>query len=183
MSAIGVACFAMPLLAFGAEPVWPAGPYPYIVVNQDVREVLKEFSANLHLPVKVSDHVQSRRLRGPYTITTANGFLKTVCDAASLVWYYDGSVLYISSAGEISTASIPVASTLAPQNLYRQLQGYGVLDERYTFKSDPITGVVTVAGPPPYIATVKQTLDNLAKARGRSDDTGVHIFRGGTSGK
>ncbi len=184
-AAFAAALLAVPLIAFGAEPNWPSGSYNYVVVNQDVREVLTEFGRNLNLPVKISDRVQSRHLRGPFTVTTAGGFLKTVCETAGLVWYYDGTVLHISSSGEITTASMDVGHALASWDLRKQLQNLGVLDERYTLRTDAASGVVTVAGPPPYIATIRQSLQVIAKARGPvsdGDDKRVRVFRGGPAG-
>src|SRR5262245_2477779 len=81
---------AAPLPGFGKEPGWLAGPYTYVVLNQEVRQVLLEFGQNMNVPVKISDQVQRRKLRGPLTVMAAGEFLKTVCDSAGLVWYFDG---------------------------------------------------------------------------------------------
>jgi len=187
-SALAAALMAITvsLPVFGREPNWPSGPYKYIIVNQDVRQVLIEFGRNLNLPVKISDQVQPRRLRGPFAIMTAGEFLKTVCDSAGLVWYYDGTVLHISSAGEISTASIDTGSLASPR-LMRQLENLGVLDGRYPLKIDAASGVISLAGPPPYITAIRQSLQSIANT-GRvrvitgGDDKTVRVFRAGKEG-
>jgi type III secretion protein C len=174
-----------PLPVFGKEPGWLAAPYTYVVVNQDVRQVLLEFGQNLNVPIKISEQVQRRNLRGPMTVMLAGDFLKTVCDSAGLVWYFDGTVLHVSSAGEISRASIDAGIVASPA-LKKQLENLGVLDDRYPIKIDIAARVVSVAGPPPYIETVKQSLVVIAKATPRFreiiEEKRIRVFRAGQEG-
>jgi type II secretory pathway component GspD/PulD (secretin) len=170
--------------AFAKEPAWLSGPYTYIVVNQDVRQVLLEFGQNMNVPIKISEHVQRRKLRGPLTVMAAGEFLKTVCDSAGLVWYFDGTVLHISSAGEVSRASID-ASFVASPSLKKQLENLGVLDDRYPLKIDIASHVISVAGPPPYIDAIKQALVVIARGMPRVREIiekPVRVFRAGQEG-
>jgi type III secretion protein C len=176
---------AAPSHGVAKEPGWLSHPYTYVVVNQDVRQVLLEFGQNLNVPVKISDQVQRRTLRGPLTVMPAGEFLRTVCESAGLVWYFDGTVLHINSAGEISRASID-AGIVATPSLKKQLENLGVLDDRYPLKIDIASRVVSVAGPPPYIAAIKQSLVVIAKAtpqiRERIEEKRIRVFRGGQEG-
>jgi type II secretory pathway component GspD/PulD (secretin) len=171
--------------AFGKELGWLSGPYTYVVVNQDVRQVLIEFGQNLNIPVKISDHVQRRNLRGPLNVMAAGEFLKTVCESAGLVWYFDGTVLHVSSAAEISRASIDAGFVASP-SLKRQLENLGVLDDRYPLRIDAASGVISVAGPPPYIDAVKRSIQVIAKGtprvQGVIEAKRVRVFRAGQEG-
>jgi type II secretory pathway component GspD/PulD (secretin) len=177
--------FAAPQSALGKELGWLSRPYTYVVVNQDVRQVLIEFGQNLNVPVKISDQVQRRNLRGPLNVMAAGEFLKTVCDSAGLVWYYDGTVLHISSAGEISRASINAGFVASP-SLKKQLESFGVLDDRYPLRIDLASGVISVAGPPPYIDAIKTTVQVIAKGtprvQGVIESRRVRVFRAGQEG-
>jgi type III secretion protein C len=173
-----------PLPGFGKEAGWLSTPYTYIVVNQDIRQVLLEFGQNMNVPIKISDQVQRRTLRGPLTVMAAGDFLKTVCESAGLVWYFDGTVLHVSSAGEISRASID-AGFVATPSLKKQLENLGVLDDRYPLKIDTASRVVSVAGPPPYIDAVKQAILVIAKGTPRVREIferPVRVFRAGQEG-
>jgi type III secretion protein C len=181
----GLMSLTAPLHAYGKEPGWLSNPYTYVVVNQDVRQVLLEFGQNVNVPVKISDQVQRRTLRGPLTVMAAGDFLKTVCDSAGLVWYYDGTVLHINSAGEISRASVDAGIAASPA-LKKQLENLGVLDDRYPLRIDNASGVISLAGPPPYIAAIKQALVVIAKGTPRVRDIieekRIRVFRAGQEG-
>src|SRR5262245_60164000 len=52
-----------PQIAAALDPKWPAGPYKYVVIEQDLKDALIEFGRNINVPVKVSDEVKGK-LRG-----------------------------------------------------------------------------------------------------------------------
>jgi type III secretion protein C len=170
--------------AFAGEPDWPAGIYKYVVIDQDIREVLVEFGRNTNLPIKLSDQVKGR-IRGPLEPGSAPGFLKAVCDGHGLVWYFDGAVLHINAASEIQTGFIDLGS-LHPQELTDKLAKLGYADARFPIKATANADVVAVAGPPPYLALIQQTAAAMmrsaprpAREDGFKDEPKVRVFRGG----
>jgi type II secretory pathway component GspD/PulD (secretin) len=140
-----------------AEPNWPAGPFRYLVIDQDTRDVLQEFGNITNIPIALSDAVRGHE-RGPFPITTAENFLKGICENQGLVWYFDGSKLYISAASEIDSLMI----TLGPlrlQELSDRLDKLHIADSRYPLHTTQKTDAILVSGPPPYLALVRQTYD------------------------
>jgi type III secretion protein C len=165
-----------------AEIKWPVGPYKYVVIDQDIKDVLIEFGSNINVPVRVSDRV-SGHLRGPLPITTAEDFLKGLCESRGLVWYFDGSVLHISAAREIETVFIDIGR-LRPQELSDRLLKLGIADARYPVIATENADVVSVSGPPPYVSLVQRTAAAMVRAASPrqatpGDEPRVRVFRGG----
>jgi type II secretory pathway component GspD/PulD (secretin) len=170
--------------AFAAEPNWPAGLYKYVVIDQDIRDLLVEFGRNIDIPVKMSDQVKGR-IHGPFEITTAEQFLKNICASLGLIWYFDGSVMHINVAREIETAFIDLGR-LPPNELSAKLVKLGYADPRYPIKTTASADVVSVSGPPPYLSLIRQTVAAMLRSAPRPareenvpDEPRVRVFRGG----
>ncbi|ALM53818.1 hypothetical protein AR456_17235 [Halomonas huangheensis] len=80
---------------------WMQRDYHYIIVKQDVRDVLNEFGRNLSLPVEISRDVRGE-VRGEIQAGNAREFLEQVCAANDLAWFFDGGVLHITSRRELT---------------------------------------------------------------------------------
>jgi type II secretory pathway component GspD/PulD (secretin) len=167
------------------EPKWPAGPYRYLVVDQDVRDILAAFGRNLNVTVKMSDQVGGRRIRGRLPVTTAKEFLARLCDSYGLVWYYDGAVLHISAENEVRTELVDLGN-ISPNTITDKLQALGISDPRYAIRSTGDTRVLSVSGPPSYLSAIRQTVLAMQKAATPrnvrevhdGDDIKVRVFRG-----
>jgi type II secretory pathway component GspD/PulD (secretin) len=190
--------FLLPIpSAQSLEPKWPAGPYRYLVVDQDLRDILKEFGHNLNIGVRISDQVVARRVRGRLPVTSAKEFLNQLCTSYGLVWYYDGSKLHITSENEMRTETLSLGR-LQQADLRDALQKLERTDPRYPVRS---TGgdstIVSISGPPRYIEQVQETIKALqvppapkpgAKAQERVEETqdgdfkAVRVFRGNRDG-
>jgi type II secretory pathway component GspD/PulD (secretin) len=172
--------------ALGTEPQWPAAPYKYLVIDQDIKGVMAEFGRNIGLPVDVSDQVKGR-LRGQLAPATATAreFLGNLCESYGLVWYYDGAVLHINTKSEIRTELINIGR-LSPGEVGEKLSALGVADTRFQVRSTEDAGVISVSGPPPFVSMVRQTLAILLRRPPpvqedtHGDEIKVRVFRGST---
>lgn len=144
----------------GLEPRWPPGPYKYLVFDQDLKDVLTEFGRHIDVPVEVSNQVKGR-LRGRLPVAGSREFLNQLCESYGLVWYFDGSTLHINAKTEVKTELINIGG-LPSDQLTARLSALGIADSRFPVRSTPDGGVVSVSGPPSYIALVRQTLTALA---------------------
>jgi type II secretory pathway component GspD/PulD (secretin) len=169
--------------AFAAEPNWPAGPFRYLVIDQDTKDVLQEFGNITNIPVTVSDQVRGH-VHGPLPITTAENFLKRICENQGLVWYFDGLKLYVSAASEIDSLMISLGP-LRLQELSDRLEKLGIADPRYPLNATQKADVILVSGPPRYLALVRQTYEAMKQAiprkvmeNGVGDEPSVRVFRG-----
>lgn len=180
----------LPALAQGAEPKWAAAPYKYIVVDQDIRDVLTEFGRNANVPTQIAPTVTPRRIRGSVGILqegTAQAFLQRFCDSYGLVWYFDGTVLHIASLDDIQTESIKLERARSTDILNR-LGDLGLSDSRFTLRVADIGGMLSVSGPPAFRSRVRKTVMSV-EAAGRlrpareteiRDAVDVRVFRGGS---
>jgi type II secretory pathway component GspD/PulD (secretin) len=168
-------------------PDWAAQPYAYLVIDQDVRDVLKELGSHLGIALVIADDVKGK-VRGKVLGETADGFLAAICAASGLSWYYDGTTLFIDNAlGNVhrtfDTRALPTARV---QQALASLTSGGV---RSGLQVDEGQHRVVASGPTGYLALVDRQLAALQpapplpsspRARPRTDmPTNVRIFRGG----
>ena len=139
-----------------AEPLWPAGAYNYVVVDQDLREVLQQFGANTGLQLALSDKVQGR-VHGPLPSMLPHQFLDNLVQQFGLEWVYDGSIISVSLASEARTEMLALRD-VSFDVLRDGLLSAGLLDPRYQLR--PVMGgrAVLVSGPPRYIGLVHDAL-------------------------
>jgi type II secretory pathway component GspD/PulD (secretin) len=182
-AAIG-AVVTLPRASFASELRLPAGPYNYIVIDQELRDALIEFGRNVGVPIEVSDQIKGR-LRGRVTVSTAEQFMKLVSDSYGLVWYYDGAVLHVSAENEVRTETL-ITGTVTAAALTQSLDRLGFSDQRFAIRSAS-NGVISASGPPAYIALVRQTIATITKSEEPrtarevplNDSPKVRVFRGG----
>ncbi|MGF1619751.1 MAG: secretin N-terminal domain-containing protein [Rhodomicrobiaceae bacterium] len=172
-------------LASGAEPGWPKEPYRYLVIDQDLRDVLDEFGHNTGIPVRISDGVTRRRIRNEFDVSLPRDFLQRICERYGLVWYFDGAILYVSDESEIQTEQLSTGS-VGPAKLVAELTALGGADSRFPIRAAEAGSLIVVSGPPPYRDFVRQTINALERSnRTRrieevmdGDTLKVRVFKG-----
>lgn len=157
---------------------WQAQPYRYLVLDQDIRDTLTDFGRNLGLPITLTEAVQGR-VRGQIQAATAGEFLDALARSNGLVWYFDGSILNISSDSELQTRVVPTAAG-GGQLVVQEIERLGLRDPRFALRVSGDGSVITVSGPPAYIATVGQVATAIQpEPLADRDDPRVRVFRGG----
>lgn len=169
-------CFAFILLSnvgvHAAVPDWPDKTYRYVVVEQELRELLREFGQNVGLPVRISETV-SGEVNGRLPELPPEQFLDRVAERYGLVWYYDGFVLHISAAEESSGTMLPLGR-VTPQRVQRELASLGIRDERFPMRFSDEANVLFTVGPPRYVDLVQQMINAL----NQSEPQSVNVYRG-----
>ncbi|WP_305728024.1 nodulation protein NolW [Bradyrhizobium sp. WSM3983] len=174
---------------FGAPLSLPSTPYTYTVLDQDLSAALQEFGNNLNVRMNVSPQVKGR-IRGRMPDLPPREFLDRLTNLYNLQWYYDGLVLYVSSANEAQSRLL-VLNALSFDEFKAALDALKISDERYILRSAPGDGIALASGPPRFIALVDQTLNGLiaeAQARPRAvpvdkplHDSVLMLFRGAST--
>jgi type III secretion protein C len=173
-----IAILATPKPAFAGAPHWYNSGYDYVLINQDVRDALKEFGRNLTIPVVVSDRIRGQ-VRGEIRAETAKGFLDKLAQANGLIWYFDGSVLHINASDEFSTQIINIGRADG-RSVIAEIERLELMDDRFSIRATANAPALRVSGPPPFIAMVKQVVASVQPPpRAQVDDPRVRIFRGG----
>lgn len=176
--------------AMSAEPKWGDKAYRYLIVDQDIRDVLTEFGRNIGVPTQIAASVGGRRIRGPLNAgvdVPARDFLQRLCESYGLTWYFDGTVLHISAAEEIETEVIKLNRDESGE-VMRRLEGLGIPDSRFNLRVGDGGNVLSVSGPPAYRNLVRKTVSTVgADSKPRivreaevKDYVDVRVFRGGS---
>jgi len=167
------------------EPRWPEGAYRYLVIEQDIKDVLIELGRNIDVPVEVSSQIKGK-LRGRPPGNTAREFLNHLCDNYGMIWYYDGAVMHVSTRSEVRTELMNIGRLSVP-DLNDELKKLGIADPRFTVHHVPGSDVVSVSGPAAFIAQVRQAVTALtgtsvpAHEEKFEDESRVRVFRGNRS--
>jgi type III secretion protein C len=183
-----LACFVLAGSHAAAAPLnLPKTNYAYTVIDQDLPAALNEFGSNLGLRVSVSQAVRGR-IRGRLPDASPRDFLDRLVALYNLQWYFDGQVLYVSSAEE-AQSRVLVLGQVPFDRLQRTLVAFSITDERYTVQRAPAADLALASGPPRFVALVEQTVTALAaeeQARLRPSpespaprpETLLQVFRG-----
>ncbi|TDB62233.1 type III secretion system outer membrane ring subunit SctC [Photorhabdus khanii] len=164
--------------AFSQDLDWLPIPYDYLAKGESLRDVLVNFGANYDASVVVSDKVTDQ-VNGHFEQDSPQEFLQHLSSLYNLVWYYDGSVLYVFKNSEIQSRLLKLEQTNATE-LQQALKRSGIWEPRFGWRPDPGNQLVYVSGPPRYLELVDQTASALEQqSLLRSEKTGaltVEIF-------
>jgi type II secretory pathway component GspD/PulD (secretin) len=142
----------------GAAPIdWRKAPYDYAVVNQSVTDVLNNFGYNTGLRMSIASGVTGT-VHGRINAATAVAFLDAVTKSNNLDWYCDGSVMYVSPMSDEQTVAVSLHGT-SFDAIKASLSRSGLLDDRYTLSGGNSASFAVVAGPPSYVAVIKQAIE------------------------
>lgn len=173
---------ALPTRALAdSSPTWFAEPYPYVLVEQDVRKAMDAFGQQLHLSVVFSDRVRGLS-KSPIRATRAGEFLENLCATNGLAWYFDGSALYLYGNDELATRPFrPLNSTAAELRQY--LAELPVAGQGLGVREGSTEGELLVSGPPAYLERVQSHLAQARRPPARTPEPptrGVRVYRGNT---
>lgn len=165
VSTLLIAC-ALPLPVWGGEFAWPSSPYPYNVVDQDLKIVLKELGRNVGLRMQIDDKITGR-VKGRIQHSTAKEFFIQLCSSYGLEWYYDGFTMHISLPEENQTRIIDI-SGLTLNEFNSKLRSSGISDARFPVVAQQGSHHIALSGPPSYIALVDQLVASLTLSDART---------------
>ncbi|WP_434524028.1 type III secretion system outer membrane ring subunit SctC [Photorhabdus asymbiotica] len=163
---------------FSQDLDWLPTPYNYLAKGESLRDVLVNFGANYEASVIVSDKVTDQ-VSGHFEHEGPQEFLQHLSSLYNLVWYYDGSVLYVFKNSEIQSRLLKLEQTNATE-LKQVLKRAGIWESRFGWRPDSNNQLVYVSGPPRYLELVDQTASALEQqSLLRSEKTGaltIEIF-------
>lgn len=159
------------------EPAWWPQPYPYVVVDQPLQEVLEAFGRNLGLPLDVDATVEGQapaRLEA----ATAGEFLEALARSARLAWFYDGNTLHVTPAARNQQQRIATGG-LAVAQVQERLDAYGVSGNPLALRALPGAGGILASGSPAFVEWLQQRLETPPVIATREPSRGgVRVFRG-----
>lgn len=145
---------------------WKAPAYTLTARALDVREALDAFGVAQGVPVLCSKAV-SGSFSGNFKDVPAAAFLDRLAAMHNLVWYFDGTTIFVSAASESTTSLIDLRYMKAAE-VSAMLRELGVEDPRFPLKTASNGELIMVWGPPRYVALVAETIlkaDRLREQR------------------
>ena len=137
---------------------WAMSRFTYEASGRQVAEVLRDFGAAQGLPVVSSDGVEGV-VRGRFD-NTPTEFLDALCRSFGLIWYHDGSALYVYPANAIRSRLFRLQGFDSRRiEALRAKLTWG--DGRYPLKYSPGEKTLLVTGPPRHIELVSQLVEVL----------------------
>jgi type III secretion protein C len=158
-----------------AAPINWHGTRVHVVADgQDLKDVLRDFTAGQGVPTTISSDVHGT-VTGHFDMSPQR-FLDTLSSTFGLVWFYDGVVLSISDVNSVTRQVIKLdhASTDDLSSALTQLH----LDStRFPIVYDAGQSTALVSGPAPYVQLVAEVAKRLDQNAGQRSGSIVRVFQ------
>lgn len=149
--------------ANASEIHWRTNNFTYVAQDKSLKEFIRDFAADQGVNVIIAPDLDGT-INGKFNLTPQS-MLDLLATSYGVTWYYDGSVLYVSPAGDVSSEVVQLGSVGATQ-FQEALSRLGIYDNRFPIYYDRVHGTARVAGPKRYVDLVKQTLEALNEGGG-----------------
>lgn len=125
----------------------------YVANNNNVQQVFNVIGGELHKPFIVSTEAAKKRVSGNFDLSDPKKLLTTLASRTGLIWFDDGSSIYVYDTSEIQSSVVRLA--YAPfDRLIAYLKSSGLYDSRFPLRSDGRSGSFYVSGPPVYVELI-----------------------------
>ena len=128
-----LASLIAPQVSGAAEIHWRTSNFNYVAQDKPLKDFIRDFAASQGLNVVVAPEVEGT-VNGKFDMSPKT-MLDTLAMSFALTWFYDGSVLYVSQEGDMSTEVVQLHSISAEQ-LQLALTRLGIADDRYPISYD-----------------------------------------------
>ncbi|MBN3264702.1 type III secretion system outer membrane ring subunit SctC [Pectobacterium brasiliense] len=125
----------------------------YVANNNSVQQLFYVLGGAIHKPIIVSTEAAKKRVSGNFDLSRPRELLGTLASRTGLIWYDDGSSIYVYDASEIQSSVVRLA--YAPfDRLVAYLKSSGLYDERFPLRSNGQAGSFYISGPPVYVELI-----------------------------
>ena len=184
MIIFGALLLASPYAAYAEDPDFGSAPYPYIIKDQELGQVLLEFGTNTKFKTVISAAL-TQKVTGAVSTSNPRDFIDSLARQYSMDWYYDGLALYFAPEAETVTRFMKIED-VPYATLKKELERQGLSTARFTLKPAQGNKLISVSGPPRFHEVVGQTLNAIANGRdpsafrltARPTETPLVIYRG-----
>ena len=159
--------------AYAAPIVWRPGEVHISVEGRDLKDVLRDFAASQGIIATIAPNVQGT-VSGRFDLPPRK-FIDTMAATFGFVWFYDGSVLSVSTADDVTTKVIKL-DFAGTQNLRATLKQVGLDTDRFPIVYDPDQGVALVTGPHRLIQLVDEVASRLDQNANRRTGSEVRAY-------
>ncbi|MGI4983960.1 MAG: type III secretion system outer membrane ring subunit SctC [Janthinobacterium lividum] len=164
---------SLALPAQAAPIAWHSSTVHIAVDGKDVKDVLRDFTASQGIAASIAPNVGGT-VSGRFD-TSPQRFLNALASTFGFVWFYDGSVLSISSANDV-TRRVVMLDFAGAQNLRTTLRNMGLDLRQFPIAYDATQGSVLVTGPSQYVELVVQLAQRIDENANRRTGSEVRVF-------
>jgi type III secretion protein C len=172
--ACALACAAMaPMESQASQIRWRTQNIHVKVESKDIKDVLRDFASGQNVPTTVASNVTGT-VSGDFNMSPQR-FLDSLASTFNFVWFYDGTVLSITNANDM-TRQIVKLSVASTADLSRTLAQMKLDSPMFPITYDDEHGTALVSGPPPYVSLVGEVARQLDDSVARRAGSTVHIY-------
>lgn len=126
--------------------------YRYQAVNRDLTDVLRGFAADQRLNLVLAPGIEGRTVSEEVEMHPTE-FLDYITGKYGLVWYYDGTSLYIYLGDQLETKAFPLRFT-TPTRVIEVMKSLRAYSDRYPFRILEQENVILAVAPPRMLEMV-----------------------------
>lgn len=150
--------------------------YQYRAVDRQLEDVLRTFAADQRLNVVIDPSISSHTVHEEVQLPP-EAFLDYITGKYGLVWYYDGTSLYIDRGDNLATKAFRLRYA-TPGRIIETMKVLNAYSKRYAFRVLEDENVVLVVGPARLLemtAFVVETLESSGRTTA-STDVSIAVF-------
>ncbi|QCP52311.1 EscC/YscC/HrcC family type III secretion system outer membrane ring protein [Trinickia violacea] len=153
---------------------WRSSAVHIAVEGKDLKDVLRDFTASQGVAASIASDVQGT-VTGHFDMSPQR-FLDTLASTFGFVWFYDGSVLTISGANDVTHQVIRLDHA-SPEDLRATLRTMNIDDPRFPVVYDENAGTALVNGPPQYVQLVTEVARRLDDNAASKTGSVIRVFK------
>ncbi|MDR1665444.1 MAG: hypothetical protein LBR62_00130, partial [Puniceicoccales bacterium] len=157
---------------------WPSSRVFHSAFGERLPETIKDFCSMQDIQVVLDEKVEIRQdktnrvFRDMYPVDVWEQLTKT----NGLLWFFDGSVLYVYQAAEMETKVFQVHPEQA-ESLLRLVDELGFYSSRLSLRAVKEAGLVIASGPPKFISLIEDMAKNMRFSKPvLAEDLCVRVF-------
>lgn len=174
-------CLAALTMLTQAEPATAASlsrvarkPFVYNAQNLALTDLLRDFAGAQGLSLVVAEGVTGT-VNSSFNLTP-EAFLDTIGKAFGLIWYFDGSGLFIYPSNQMQSRLFKLKGTTESQ-LEERLAAFRLSDSRFPLRTQKGVGLVLAVGPPRHIELMEAMIAALAEVEAEASPEEVRVFQ------
>lgn len=156
---------------------WKTADYTLLAREMSLRDALSTFGTSQGMAVVMSKDIKGT-LSGDFKQLTPQKFIEQVTALHNLIWYYDGSAIYVYNESEI-IAMLMDLKYMKAKDVQNMLKELGMEDARYPLKTTSDDELLMVSGPPRYVQLVAELVEKADKLQEKraTSEVETRIFK------
>jgi type III secretion protein C len=131
---------------------WKDSNYYHFSKDQDLSELIKSFCSMQGIDIVVSEKVNDI-VNGKFSNVAPKQFWHDMTQAYGLVWFFDGSILYVYKGNEIMS-KVWKMSPDEMRSLAKVMEQLGFSSSNFSFRPMEKSGILVVSGPPKLMEVI-----------------------------